>query len=119
MSAHTPGPWIAEGYRIWGPPDSRSKHRSGRGLVGGVVDDHHDWRDDHDWRDEPSQTRDERSAFRAETAANARLIAAAPEMAAILRRVAEHRTALHVDHAYLTACFVCDARALLARIDRP
>ena len=86
MTQHTPGPWRVEGYRIVGPIDSRSKHRNGRMLVGGVVDDM------NDWRAAPAETRDEHSAFAAETTANARLIAAAPDMLALLRRVAEHFT---------------------------
>jgi hypothetical protein len=71
---HTPGPWTVNGYRIEGPIDSRSKHKNGRMLIGGVVDEL------QDWRGTPCETIEERSAFRGETHANARLIASAPEL---------------------------------------
>jgi len=83
MSGHTPGPWIAIGYRIWGPLDPGSKHANGRMMIGGVVDDL------HDWRGELGATRDERALFAAETAANARLMAAAPKMLEALRQIAQ------------------------------
>jgi hypothetical protein len=73
---HTPGPWIVDGYRIHGPLDGRSKHRNGRVLVGGVVDDL------NEWRSLPADTIDDRSAFKVETEANAHLIASAPDLLA-------------------------------------
>lgn len=54
MSARTPGPWVLQGFRIYGPPDE--KHGNGRALIGGVVDDG------------------------IESMANARLMVAAPEL---------------------------------------
>lgn len=83
MSGHTPGPWVAEGFRIYGPLDSRSKHPNGRSLVGGVVDDF------NDWRSAPKDVDESRSAFREETAANARLISAAPDLAEVALAFAE------------------------------
>lgn len=75
----TPGPWIADGYNVLGPVDPRSKHRHGRAIIGGVVDDLNDWRC-------ADQTRlDDRSAFKAETTANLNLLAAAPDLYAALR----------------------------------
>jgi len=71
-SEHTPGPWVARGDHIFGPKDPRSKLPNGRSLVGGVVDDH------FDWRGRPCEDQVARGEFRAETEANARLIAAAP-----------------------------------------
>ena len=70
----TPGPWILQGYQIWGPEDPRSKHRNRRALIGGVVDDV------NDWRGAPSETREERTAFAAETTANGELMRSAPEL---------------------------------------
>lgn len=79
---HTPGPWDIRGYQVWGPVDPRSKHAGGRVLIGGVVDDL------NDWRASPSESIDDRSAFRAETEANIRLFGAAPKMLAALELVA-------------------------------
>lgn len=75
-AGYTPGPWTTDGLQIWGPLDARSKHRNGRTLIGGVVDDLNDWRA---W---PSQSPDDRASFDAERKANAELIASAPSLAA-------------------------------------
>jgi hypothetical protein len=72
---HTPGPWVSDGFNVWGPEDSRSEHPNGRTLIGGVVDDA------NDWRGKPLDN-EPRGAFAEETKANARLIAAAPELRA-------------------------------------
>jgi len=69
----TPGPWILQGFRIYGPPDPRSKHGNGRSLIGGVVDDGIDWR--------CTQLEEGgRGAFYEEAMANARLMVAAPDL---------------------------------------
>ena len=73
MSRRTPGPWVLQGFRIYGPPDVRSKHGNGRSLIGGVVDDGIDWR--------CTQLEvDGRGAFYEEAMANARLMVAAPDL---------------------------------------
>lgn len=78
MSAHTPGPWVLQGFRIYGPLDSRSKHGNGRALIGGVVDDGIDWR--------ATQLEvDGRGAFYAESMANARLMVTAPDLLEVCR----------------------------------
>lgn len=73
MSAtkHTPEPWIHDGRDIYGPPDARSKHRNGRALIGGVVDEHVDWRG---W---PTTTDEERRQLHDEAGANITRIVAA------------------------------------------
>lgn len=72
--SHTPGPWVTNGFNIFGPSDPKSKHENGRTLVGGVVDDM------NDWRARPVDEPINRAEFRAERIANAHLIAAAPEL---------------------------------------
>lgn len=67
----TQGPWTIQGYRLYGPPDNRSKYPGGLTLIGGLVDDL------NDWRGSPSETRDERDEFAKETTANANLIVSA------------------------------------------
>jgi len=91
MSAYTPGPWTIDNGAIYGT----------RGLirpfVASVEDDHND----------------------GETAANARLIAAAPELARLLSRLAGF-AAHHASDSAMAAGgrdLVADARALLARIE--
>lgn len=69
----TPGPWVLQGFRIYGPLDSRSKHGNGRALLGGVVDDGIDWRS-------TQLDVDGRGAFYEESMANARLMVAAPDL---------------------------------------
>ncbi len=82
-SAHTPGPWVTNGFNIFGPVDPKSKHENGRTLVGGVVDDM------NDWRSRPVDEPINRADFREERIANAHLIAAAPELLAALVVVTE------------------------------
>lgn len=78
MSRHTPGPWVKQWYRIYGPPDPRSKHGNGRALIGGVGDDAIDWR--------AAQLEvDGRGAFHAESMANLSLMAASPELARVVQ----------------------------------
>jgi hypothetical protein len=74
----TPGPWVTNGLNIYGPPDKNSGHENGRMLIGGVVDDA------NDWRCRPIGDAIERAEFREERLANARLIAAAPDLLAAL-----------------------------------
>lgn len=93
---HTPGPWVLDGYRIYGPPDARSKHRNGRALIGGVVDDA------IEWRDGPLAV-GERPEFQAESTANARLMAAAPELFAELDSAA--RTCHALNKGYCSGSF--------------
>jgi hypothetical protein len=96
-SKHTPGPWVIKGYRIYGPIDPRSKHTNGRMLIGGCVDNV------NDWCCTPSETRDDRDKFAAETTANLALIARAPALAAenehLLAENERLRAALEQIHA--------------------
>lgn len=71
---HTRGPWVVQGLNIYGPINPRSKRRNGRELIGGVVDDI------NDWRTSPDYVRDDSAEFASEREANARLIAAAPDL---------------------------------------
>jgi hypothetical protein len=91
MSAYTPGPWIIDDGAIYG---TRGIIRP---FVASVEDDHND----------------------GETAANARLIASAPELARLLSRLAGF-AAHHASDSAMAAGgrdLVADARALLARIE--
>jgi len=66
----TAGRLHVQGCHLYGEPDQRSKHANGRALIGGVVDEH------RDWRNTPSESTEEREAFSAESNANAAHLAA-------------------------------------------
>lgn len=70
---HTPGPWTVEGEAVYANRDARSRHRNGRACVANVCTGDYDQLD-------------------AEGKANAALIAAAPDLLAVLQEIDEHGT---------------------------
>ena len=108
MSAtkHTPGPWTTNGFNIFGPPDNRSQHANGLTLVGGVVDDA------NDWRNRPVGDPINRAEFREEREANARLVAAAPELLAALEGLVDRFVGhTDTDDAAILAALAAIAKA--------
>lgn len=99
MSAHTPGPWAAE------PLLSNSKIMSVRcQLQTGT-------------RPEVALVEAPSSGAQFEQNANARLIAAAPDLLAALVDLVEQGPCLHSAHD--AACGVCCARAAIAKAVKP
>lgn len=95
MSAHTPGPWVVESdtrkptHSIQTSRTAALKKKAGFALPLAWVSRHHD-----------------------ESAANARLIAAAPDLLKALERVAEHLSVIYGQNDGLVlTCFAAIAKA--------
>ncbi len=80
MSNHTPGPWVAQGHKVYGPSHHESKHPNGRIFIADVARGTH--------RADPLLDGGaDRFEFDSET--DVRLIAAAPEMLEMLLELQE------------------------------
>lgn len=83
---HSPGPWITQHGRIYGPEDFRSRHPNRRILIGGVTTDASGWEAMFGATPRDVMQRD----IDAEASANANLMAAAPDLLDVCERILEH-----------------------------
>ena len=112
---HTPGPWAVHGYPGYVVPEAHLSR-----PIGGAVDDDYDLR--HYAQEICSFVAKDRHRSHFETQANARLIAAGPDLLKIVIRLREsltngernRDTMLSIDHDDLRA-LVVEARAAIAK----